>query len=291
MGHSSPVQAEDQHGHRISGVAVVIALLLTAVCGAGLAVAMFLATPRVPPAQLEAFAKADRTAATASGDPHSAGPAAQPPAPPPADEHLAEVRAAPQTPAASSPTFPSSPGLSPDAGGVSRDSSHPLQGSDQSGIDVTTLTPIEVQAAVAGRDAWRRSVTIGGRAYDRAVSLRPATDQGTTQIAFELGARYASLRGVAGIADPSLPSRGDSVQDRPQAVFRVYGDGNLLWESKPLAGRVDPQAFECTVAGVDVVTFVAESQSPANISDLAWAGLRAFSGEKKPETSVPPRSP
>ena len=146
-----------------------------------------------------------------------------------------------------------------------------------SGFDVTTLSPIEVEADDASRDAWRRSVRIGGQAYDRAVCLRPAEDQGTTQIAFDIDARFARLRGVAGIADASSPSPAGAAQDRPQAVFRVYGDGNLLWESGPLAGRGDHRAFECTVAGVDVLTFVAESQSPANISDLAWSDLKLFS--------------
>jgi len=255
-----------------------MALVLTAVCGAGLAVAMYFATRRAPPARMDTVAKKDRTATTAANGQQTAASAGKRPAP--AQKHQAESRAAAESPGASSQTPRSPSGLSPDARGGPRDSGRPRQESDQSGFDVTTLAPIEVQAAVAGKDAWRRSVTIGGRTYERAVCLRPVEDRGSTQIAFELGAAYASLRGVAGFADPNLSVPSDGAQDRPQAVFRVYGDGNLLWESRPLTGRDDHQEFECRVAGVDVVTLVGESQSPANISDLAWAGLRLFSGAK-----------
>ena len=111
--------------------------------------------------------------------------------------------------------------------------------------------------------------------------------------AFDIDARFTHLRGVAGIADSSSPGTAGASQDRPQAVCRVYGDGNLLWESGPLAGRGDHRAFACSVAGVDVLTFVAESQSPANISDLAWSDLKLFPNTetRAPETPNPPKTP
>lgn len=290
MGHSSPVQPDDQHGHRFSGVAVVLALFLLAVCGAGLTVAMYFATRSPPRARPEAVEKTDRLASTASGAPSSAASVVRHPTPPSAQKPQAVSPTPPQTPAAKpEPTRPSQ-GHAPDAGRVLPDAGRPRQESEPSGFDVTTLTPIEVQAAVADKDAWRRSVTIGGRAYAGAVCLRPAEDQGTTQIAFSLGSRFDRLRGVAGIADAGPPGGDDSAADRPQAVFRVYGDGNLLWESKRLVGRGAQQAFECRVAGVDLVTFVAESHSPARTSNLAWAGLRTFSGEERQNPPLPPRS-
>lgn len=291
MGYSSPVQPDDQHGHRISGVAVVIALLLLAVCGAGLTVAMYFATRSTPRARLEAVEKTERLAPAASSTPSSAASVVRPPTPPPAQEHQAQSPTPPQTPAAKPEPTRASQGHAPDAGRVLPDAGRPRQESEPSGFDVTTLTPIEVQAAVAGRDGWQRPVTIGGRAYDRAVCLRPAEDQGTTQIAFALGSRFDRLRGVAGIADAGPPGGDEPTADRPQAVFRVYGDGNLLWESKELVGRGAQQAFECRVAGVDLVTFVAESHSPANMSDLAWAGLRTFSGEEEQNPPVRPGTP
>jgi hypothetical protein len=187
----------------------------------------------------------------------------------------------------------SAPRLPADAGEVPVASGRPPEKSSPSGFDVSTLSPIEVEADGVSRDAWRRSVGIGGQAYDRAVCLRPAENRGTTQIAFDIDGRFARLRGVAGIADPSSPNPAGAAQDRPQAVFRVYGDGNLLWESGPLTGRGDHRAFACSVAGVDVLTFVAESQSPANISDLAWSDLKLFPNTetRAPETPNPPKTP
>ena len=293
MGHSSPVQADDQRGHRISGAAVVIALVLLVIGGAGLSVAMYFLTRRGPPSRPEAVAKADRAATTVSGDRQTVPPATKGPTSAPAGERKADGRAALEAQAVKPLPPASAPGLAAGAGEVPVESGRPAEKPRPSGIDVTTLSPIEVEADDASRDSWRRSVRIGGQAYDRAVCLRPAEDQGTTQIAFDIDARFARLRGVAGIADASSPSPAGAAQDRPQAVFRVYGDGNLLWESGPLAGRGDQRAFECSVAGVDVLTFVVESESPADISDLAWSDLKLFSSTQPPahEKPDPPKTP
>lgn len=303
MRTSSPEDADQQHGHRISGVAVVVALLLLVAGGAGLSIAMYFVIPPVPAARLNAVAKQGRTPVTVSDDAQAAS-AVQPPASWPAGAGRTNSQTAPEAPATGSQTPESSPGISPDSGQSRHDvglgsarkrekaneipvlepagnSSGRPQELRQRGFDLVTLPPIEIEADAASQDAWRRSVKMGGRDYERAVRLRPAANQGLVQIAFQLDGRFVHLRGVAGIADLSSPSQGGAGQDQPQAVFRVYGDGNLLWESKTLAGPGDHQAFECPVAGVDVLAFAAESQSPANISDLAWGGLALFPREKK----------
>ncbi|HPM79359.1 MAG TPA: NPCBM/NEW2 domain-containing protein [Candidatus Anammoximicrobium sp.] len=279
MGNSSPVQEGDSPGRRISGVAVVVALLLLVAGGAGLSVAMYFLIRPVPAARPNAVAQADRPPPTLSDDART-GPAVTVPTPHRADDHRTNGQPATEMPASGPKMPPSSAGLAPDAGGAQQDTSAPPEETGRGGFDVLALSPIEIEAAVASKDAWRRPVKIGGQSYDRAVCLRPAEDQGTTQIAFELGARFVHLQGVAGIADLPSPSRNGADRYQPQAVFRVYGDGNLLWESKPLSGRGDHQTLECPVAGVDVLTFVAESRSPAAISDLAWADLKLFASLK-----------
>jgi len=279
MGNSSPVQEGDSPGRRISGLAVVVAILLLVAGGAGLSVAMYFLIHPVPAARPNAVAKADRPPPTLSDDARTA-PEVTVPTPHQADDHRTNGQPAPEMPAPGPKMPASSPGLTPDASEDQQDTTAPPEEPGRVGFDVLALPPIEIEAAVASKDAWRRSVKIGGQAYDRAVCLRPAEDQGTTQIAFQLDARFVHLRGVAGIADLPSPSRNGADRDQPQAVFRVYGDGNLLWESKPLSGRGDHQALDCTVAGVDVLTFVAESQSAAAISDLAWADLKLFASLK-----------
>jgi len=295
MEHSSPVQADDQRGHRITGAAVVLALVLLVLGGAGLSIVMYFLIPPGPHAGPDATAPKDQ-AANAVADSRQAGPpATKGRISPPAAERQADGRAALPQAVESQPTA-GSQGLPPEVAKVPVHSGQPPEPPEKSrpsGFDVATLSPIEVEADDASRETWCRSVRIGGRAYDRAICLRPAEDQGVTQIAFDIDTRFARLRGVAGIADSSSSGPLGTAQDRPQAVFRVYGDGNLLWESGPLTGRGEHRAFECSVVGVDVLTFVAESQSPANISDLAWSGLMLFSGTEPRGGQIPnqPKTP
>jgi len=292
MQHSSPVPADDQRGHRITGAAVVLALVLLVLGGAGLSIAMYFLLPPGPSARPEANAPADRAANTVSDSRQAWPPATKGPPSPPTAERPADGRTALPTPAVESLPTVGSQGPPLEAGEVpvrSRQSPETPEKSRPSGFDVTTLPPIEVQADDASRETWRRSVEIGGQRYERAVCLRPAEDRGVVLIAFDIDTRFARLRGVAGIADSRPSGPLGTAQDRPQAVFRVYGDGNLLWESGPLTGRGEQRAFECSVAGVDVLTFVAESQSPANVSDLAWSDLTLLSGTEPHGRQIPDR--
>jgi hypothetical protein len=63
-------------------------------------------------------------------------------------------------------------------------------------------------------------------------------------------------------------------------VFRLYADGNLVWESGLLAGHDARRDFECEVRGVDVLTLVAESQAPASVFRFAWGNLRLLPAAK-----------
>ncbi len=292
MGPSSPVHPDDPDGHRISGVAVVVALILLVATGAGLSVLLYFVTWRAPLAKPDAAAKPSPASTTSAQSPRLPPQETNSPASTDNDQRPANAQAAPQTPAGISDGPAAAPVLTPNAGGATGNAVKPPQKAGPSGFDVTTLSPIEIQAADAGRDAWRRSVRMGGRDYVHAICLRP-DDQGLAQIAFKIDARFSRLSGIAGIAEPSSPSPGDADRDRPQAVFRVYGDGNLLWAAEPLAGSGDHRSFQCSVAGVDVLTLVAESQSPANVAGLAWGDLQLFpdSQAESPASARPRRRP
>ena len=147
----------------------------------------------------------------------------------------------------------------------------------------------------AGANAgdWRGAVTSGRLAFGDAVRLRPAEDQGVAQIAFALKARFAQFRAVAAIVGDDTRDATGASQDLPQAIFRVYGDGNLLWESGLLSGPGKHQEFQCDVRGVDVLTLVAESQSPASSSDFAWGDptLKGVEKTASGKPSPPPKTP
>ncbi len=286
MGHSAPRRADDQRTHRGSRTRIATALVLLIVGIAAISWVVYLAARRVPRTPPDAVATTDRAASQTPGARPStpAGSAA-----PPAGGGQADRPASPPTLPAAPPSSASAEESSSVAGKASAEPGVPPK-PPSGGFELAALVPIEVEADESGRTAWRRSVKLGGRVYDRAVCLTPAEDQGVAQIAFRVGARFVQLRGVAGLADAAPPG---AARERPQAVFRVYGDGNLLWDSGLLEGRGEHRAFECSVAGVDILTFVAESQSPAAVSELAWGDLRLFPDAERgaPQASAVPKTP
>jgi hypothetical protein len=196
---------------------------------------------------------------------------------------------------ASPPDAPSSTTANggPSADTVGDAGQRPSRESDPSDFSLTQLPPIEVVGTGANAGDWRGAVTSGGRSFGQAVTLRPAEDQGVAQIAFALKARFAQLRGVAAIVGDETRDATQAGQAPPQAIFRVYGDGNLLWESGLLIGLGKQEEFQCDVRGIDVVTLVAESESPAGISNFAWGDptLRSVEMSAPGKPSPPPKAP
>ena len=165
----------------------------------------------------------------------------------------------------------------------------PSRESDPFHVSLTQLSPIEMVGTGANAGDWRSAVAGGGLAFGHAVLLRPAEDQGIAQIAFALKARFTRFSGFAAIIGDETSDAKDANRSQPQAVFRVYGDGNLLWESGALTGSGQRQAYECDVSGIDVLTLVAESQSPASISNFAWVDPTLLAIQKTaPGIQAPP---
>lgn len=135
---------------------------------------------------------------------------------------------------------------------------------------LTELPAIEVIGSGLNGGDWHAAVACGQQSFPQAIALRPVEDGGSTQIAFELKARFAQLSGFAATVGGQTGDSADASQDQPRAVFRIYGDGNLLWESERLIGPGKCQPFQCSLRGVDVLTLTAESESPASLSNLAW---------------------
>lgn len=141
---------------------------------------------------------------------------------------------------------------------------------DPAAASLTELTPIEVIGSGINAGDWHAAVACGQQSFRQAIALRPVEDGGSTQIAFELKARFVQLRGSAATVGRQTGDSAAVSQDHPRAVFRIYGDGNLLWESERLIGPGKCQSFQCDLRGVDVLTLTAESESPASLSQLAW---------------------
>jgi hypothetical protein len=294
MGHSSPPDSRGPNGGSVSGLTVIVGLVLLVIAGTGFAVATYLAMGPVSlrhQAIARAVAEGEQMEDAASDD--LAGAATGTSGgemPPSAGAHRASPSETAKHPAGSSGTPSSTTGGGPNAGAMGDAGQLPGRELDSSGLSLTQLSPLEIVGTGANAGDWRGAVTSGGLIFGHAVLLRPAQEQGVAQIAFALKARFVRFRGFAATVGGETRDATGAGGDQPQAVFRVYGDGNLLWESEPLLGLGKRQAFECNITGVDVLTLVAESQSPASISNFAWGDPILLSGEKT-GLEVQPRLP
>lgn len=288
----SPATNPDGRGRTISGVTVVAGLVLLVLAGAGLAVAMYLA---LGPFSLRRDAA---TQLVAESTRHSASPAAT-------DESstgaggpgrptvaAAASAAASRLPGASEVLTPEPDGrssLPPTAAKEPDTASAAEQDSEVPGVWLAELSPLEVAGIGDSAGDWRRALTIGGQVFENTILLPPAPGEDVVQIAFALQQRFDRLAGSVAIVSKASDPPADANQAGPQAVFRLYGDGNLVWESGVLTGFGAPREFACEVRGVEVLTLVAESQAAADSVCFAWCNPRllAAGAEAAPATEQP----
>ena len=138
---------------------------------------------------------------------------------------------------------------------------------------LAALVPIEVDGVRRAGGGLGRPIRISGTRYEHAICIDPSSDERTAQITFSLKKKWARLRGVAGITGAGGESR-SAESNQPQAVFRIYGDENLLWESEPLAGNGAYEKFEVDVAQLEILALVVESRSTSDGALPAWGDLR-----------------
>ncbi len=134
---------------------------------------------------------------------------------------------------------------------------------------LTDLEPLETLSVLLGDAQLVRSVQIDGHVFPAALWAQPTTDLGSSQISFPLEMAYRRLTGLAAIADPDPEDAAT-----PAGTFRVYGDGNLLWDSDLLEGFGASRRLDIDVQGIRLVVLVVESDSPSDISLFTWADLR-----------------
>lgn len=136
---------------------------------------------------------------------------------------------------------------------------------------LSDFDPIDVQeVALFGKaPRWRRDemvhggpLRLGGHAYARGIGV-----QARSRLEFVLGGRWRSFFVRCGIDDLAGPE-GD-------AVFRVYGDGQLLGEVRRRHGE-KPAVLTLPVAGVDRLVLEA-APGVSYISDFCdWADARVY---------------
>ena len=137
---------------------------------------------------------------------------------------------------------------------------------------LSMLTPFERVGLKTGDGVVPRSVAFSGQKCESVIWAQPEEDEGVAQVSYMLDDKFATLRGTAGISDAA--GGAGAGDQKPSAVFRIYGDSNLLWESEPLAGCGTAEQFEVQIKGIEVLALVAESSSPSEASRFAWGDVK-----------------
>jgi hypothetical protein len=273
----SPPTNPDGRGRTISGVTVVAGLVLLVLAGAGLAVAMYLALGPFSlrrDAATQLVAESTRHSAAAAATDESAT-GARGPRPPTVAADASP--AASRLPGAADILTPESDSHSPLPPTAAKEPNTVFAAEQDSlvpGVWLAELSPLEVAGIGDNAGAWHRTLTIGGKVFENTILLPPAPGEDVVQIAFGLQKRFDRLAGSVAIVSNASDHPADANQEGPQAVFRLYGDGNLVWESGVLSGFGVPRELTCEVRGVEVLTLVAESQAAADSACFAWCNPR-----------------
>jgi hypothetical protein len=149
-------------------------------------------------------------------------------------------------------------------------------------VYVSDLPPVDEKVEGILHRPWpvRRdhSVTTGtlsidGRVFDKGIGCHSRTE-----LTYNLGGAYETFAATIGIDD--------AVRPRGSVVFRVLGDGGVLFESDVLTGRDAPQDVIVDVTGVARLTLVTDYGDGLDLSDHAdWGAARLL----KPAPDSPNR--
>lgn len=144
----------------------------------------------------------------------------------------------------------------------------------------------EVGRTVEGllHEPWRvrldRSVAnghimLGGRRFEKGIGVHARAE-----LAFPLNGDFERLLATIGIDD--------AVRPRGNVVFRVLGDGKVLFDSGPVTGRDEPRDVAVEITGVRSLTLAVEYGDQMDLSDHAnWAAARLI----RPADSQPSTGP
>ncbi len=118
------------------------------------------------------------------------------------------------------------------------------------------------------------ALSIDGRAFDKGLGVHSKTE-----LDFQIDGAYESLVATIGIDDAVRPSG--------SVVFRVQGDGKVLFDSGVLTGQDAPRDVKLDVTSVKLLTLVVDYGDGLDLSDQAdWGGLRLL--KPAPRVAAPP---
>jgi hypothetical protein len=123
---------------------------------------------------------------------------------------------------------------------------------------------------------WDSSVSggpleIGGQTFAKGIGVHSRTE-----LTFSIGDNYEKFVATIGLDD--------SIRPRGSVVFRVLGDGNVLYDSGVLTGKDEPRAIIVDVSKVDTLTLGVDYGPDLDLCDHAdWGAARLL---KPPRAST-----
>ncbi|MCH7807735.1 MAG: NPCBM/NEW2 domain-containing protein [Planctomycetes bacterium] len=121
------------------------------------------------------------------------------------------------------------------------------------------------------RSVSAKVLSMDGRTFDKGIGCHAFTE-----LAYDLGRAYEAFAVTIGIDD--------AVRPRGSVVFRILGDGEVLFDSGPITGRDEPRDIIVDITGVDRLTLIVDYADDLDLSDHAdWGGGRLI----KPERGAP----
>jgi glucose/arabinose dehydrogenase len=106
------------------------------------------------------------------------------------------------------------------------------------------------------------AITLAGAAYAKGIGTHAASEVG-----LDLFGKYASFKADVGIDDES--------GDRGTAVFQLWADGVMIYDSGIVTGAMAAKSVDVSVAGVQHLSLVATDAGDGNYNDHAdWANAR-----------------
>jgi hypothetical protein len=98
---------------------------------------------------------------------------------------------------------------------------------------------------VGGNSALTKAL-LNGKELLHSLSLHPPT-KGMAYITFKIDGEYRTLHGEVALAD------GDGRSAATPITFRVVGDGNVLWTSKPMTKPKSPEKLKVRLSGIQIL--------------------------------------
>ena len=124
------------------------------------------------------------------------------------------------------------------------------------------------------RSAAGGPISLGGRVYERGLGVHSRTE-----LAFALGGAYETFVATIGIDD--------SVRPRGSVVFRVVGDGRILYDSGVVTGKDEPVDIRVDITDVKRLRLIVDFGEGLDLADHAdWADARLL----KPAPSIDART-